>query len=267
MRFKLNHKTINRVVFVIIAIFSAIYFFNTKINSASECQKIAGKWNEQAQTCEQTLSQLIYENLSGSHPITMTYPEGEHQVKLDKTEVVADVHYLRGHYQVTLKEAEGDNKAVYDRGSLYLNMSKIKLLSKDKNQPLYFTAPFVMNTAGSGVFVYIGLFTYDIKSQKSEHLDSFLLGDRTREESIFVADDYIQVDYKDYAQGQSFSDYPTKASSVSLLLLGMGNEQTPASFKAVKRMHHSWDENSDGINDCEQEDSCDHTVDYTVPKK
>ena len=32
-------------------------------------------------------------------------------------------------------------------------------------------------------------------------------------------------------------------------------------------MHHSWDINSDGINDCEENGSCDHTIDYTAPKK
>lgn len=35
---------------------------------------------------------------------------------------------------------------------------------------------------------------------------------------------------------------------------------------AVSRMHPSWDLDGDGINDCEKEGSCDHTVDYTQPR-
>ncbi|TGE83814.1 hypothetical protein C7Y70_09470 [Pseudoalteromonas sp. KS88] len=34
----------------------------------------------------------------------------------------------------------------------------------------------------------------------------------------------------------------------------------------IKTMHPSWDSDGDGINDCENEGSCDHTIDYTKPK-
>lgn len=33
-----------------------------------------------------------------------------------------------------------------------------------------------------------------------------------------------------------------------------------------KRMHPSWDADGDGINDCEKDGSCDHTIDYTQAK-
>ena len=32
-------------------------------------------------------------------------------------------------------------------------------------------------------------------------------------------------------------------------------------------MHPSWDRDGDGINDCENDGSCDHTVDYTQPRE
>ncbi|MEA1892364.1 MAG: hypothetical protein U9N33_06585 [Campylobacterota bacterium] len=32
------------------------------------------------------------------------------------------------------------------------------------------------------------------------------------------------------------------------------------------KMHQSWDADRDGINDCEKDGSCDHTVDYSLPK-
>ncbi len=45
------------------------------------------------------------------------------------------------------------------------------------------------------------------------------------------------------------------------LLLGL------ALFSAqALAMHPSWDADGDGVNDCENDDSCDHTVDYTKPR-
>lgn len=35
---------------------------------------------------------------------------------------------------------------------------------------------------------------------------------------------------------------------------------------AAQAMHPSWDTDKDGINDCEADGSCDHTVDYSKPK-
>lgn len=32
-------------------------------------------------------------------------------------------------------------------------------------------------------------------------------------------------------------------------------------------MHSSWDIDKDGINDCENDGTCDHTVDYSKPRK
>jgi len=31
-------------------------------------------------------------------------------------------------------------------------------------------------------------------------------------------------------------------------------------------MHPSWDKNNDGINDCEDDGSCDDSIDYTKPR-
>ena len=33
------------------------------------------------------------------------------------------------------------------------------------------------------------------------------------------------------------------------------------------KMHPSWDLDKDGINDCEKDGSCDHTVNYTLPRR
>ena len=255
------HKLANRIIFIVVILLVGLYFVQDKINSPEECAKIAGVWNEAEATCEQTTTQIIYEHLSASHPITMTYPETDIQVEINKAETVDEVYYLRGHYQILLKEATGDEEALYDRGLLYLNMSKMVILNEAKNGLVHYTAPFIINTVGTGVFVYTGLFSYDLESKKSEHLDSFLLGNRIREEKITHIKDYLQVDFKGHAEDQAFADYPTLDKVIYLKLL---NNFT--AFEQIKRMHSSWDKNEDGINDCELDGSCDHSIDYSIPR-
>jgi hypothetical protein len=262
------HKRINQLLIVVLVVLLAVYIFQKKINSAEECAKAAGVWNELEQTCEQTFTQVIYENLSSSFPLTMNYPESDIQFVLGKSENIENNFYLRGHYQTLLEEATDDKEAVYDRASVYLNMSKMQLLSsddntRDENKLVYFAAPFVTQTVGSGVFVYVGLFSYDQQSKNSEHIDSVLLGDRIREEKINFLDNMIRVDFLDYGQGQVFSDYPSEPKEMSLQLLNLHEPGKQAKFKQVKRMHSSWDKNQDGLNDCELDGSCDHTIDYT----
>jgi len=257
------HKRINQLLIVILLVLLAVYVFQKKINSAEQCVKAAGTWNEVEQTCEQTLAQVIYENLAADFPLVMNYPDSDKQVILDKTENIENSFYLRGHYEALLEEAVDGKEAIYDRVSVYLNMSKIQLLSNEQNNILYFAAPFVTQTVGTGVFVYVGLFSYDQQLKSTVHLDSVLLGDRIREEKINLLDNMIRVDFLGYAEGQAFSDYPSEPIEMSLQLLNLSELDKQAKFKHVKRMHTSWDKNQDGTNDCESEDSCDHTIDYS----
>lgn len=255
------HKLVNRILIIAVVLLAGLYFLQGKINSPEECKKIAGVWNEIEETCEQTTTQKIYENLSAGHPITMSYPETDIQVKIDKVETVEGIYYLRGHYQKVLKKAQGDEEAVYDRGSLYINMSKMVILNEIQGGLVHYAAPFIVNTAGSGVFVYTGLFSYDMKTKKSVHLDSALLGNRIREEKISYIKDYLQVDFKGHAEGQALADNPTEDKVVYLQL-----QNHLLNFKQVKRMHSSWDKNGDGSNDCELDGSCDHTINYSLPR-
>ncbi|MBT1063173.1 cupin domain-containing protein [Bowmanella sp. Y26] len=41
---------------------------------------------------------------------------------------------------------------------------------------------------------------------------------------------------------------------------------SPTDTSATPVMHPSWDSNNDGINDCEDDGSCDHSVDYSKPR-
>lgn len=255
------HKIANRIILIVVVLLAGLYFVQDKINSPEECKKIAGYWNEAKDICEQTTTQIIYENLSAGHPITMTYPETDIQVKINKVETVDEVYYLRGHYQKILQAATDDEEAVYDRGLLYLNMSKMVILNETQGGLVHYASPFIINTVGSGVFVYTGLFSFDKESKKSLHLDSVLLGNRIRDEQISYIKDYLQVDFKDHGPDQATVDYPTQDNAIYLQL-----QNSFLNFKEIKRMHSSWDKEGNGINDCESENICDHTVNYSLPR-
>ncbi len=224
----INKKT-SAIIFILLVCAASVYFFNGPMSNHDECKQISGKLN--SQTC----AKLIYTNLSGAHFLMMNYPATAHHILLNKTKTIAGDKYLQGHYQFVLKKAKGNDKAVYDSGSLHLNMSKMQLLTENKNQLIYFVAPFVINTQGSGEFIYVGLFSYDISTHKSRHLDSFFLGDRIQKEKIQPFKDYIKIDYKDYAQDQAFSDPPSKTVSVLLLIENINAPQKTPHFKKIKQ--------------------------------
>ena len=213
------HKTINRLVLVGAILFAVFYFVQGKIDSPDECEKIAGKWNHDTNTCEQSTSQIIYETLSSGHPIVMRYPETDIQVILKQSETVKESHYLKGSYSQKIAIENNENESArYDRGFIYLNMSKMIILNESENGMVHYVAPFVANTAGSGVFVYVGLFSYDQKSKKSVYLDFQLLGDRVREETISYINNHLKVDFKGYEKGQAYAEYPVERRSLHLQL-------------------------------------------------
>ncbi|MEH6451654.1 MAG: hypothetical protein V7782_01310 [Psychromonas sp.] len=262
------HKRINQILIVVLVILLGVYFFKKQLNTAEKCAKAAGIWNESEEICEPSLEQAIYQNLSTGSVLVMDYPESDKQFALDKTEKIDNNFYLRGHYEALLEEAVDDKEAVYDRASVYLNMTKMQLLSQYQDTELqsnvvYFIAPFVTQTAGSGVYVYVGLFSYDQLLKSSEHLDSVLLGDRVHDYKINLLDKLIRVDFLDYAAGQAFTDFPTEPVEMSLQLLNLNDANKQVEFKQIERMHSSWDKDQDGINDCESDGSCDHTSDYS----
>ena len=255
------HKLMNRLALVAIIVIAGFYFIEGQINTPAECKKAAGVWNENAENCEQSIQQKIYADISTSHPITMDYPETGFKIKVDKVEKINEISYLRGHYEKLLQEAVADKEAIYDRGSLYLNMSKMVIVNEPASGLVHYTTPFIVNTQGSGVFVYVGLFSYDVKTKQSEHLDSILLGNRVRRETITAINDYLQIDYKEHAKEQAYSEFPNDAKAKYVKLVSDFSK-----FEEIQRMHSSWDENSDGINDCESDGSCDDSFDYSVPR-
>lgn len=52
---------------------------------------------------------------------------------------------------------------------------------------------------------------------------------------------------------------------LAVMALSLGGCASEGS-KAGTRMHPSWDQNKDGINDCEDDGTCDDARDYTLPR-
>ncbi|TEW54423.1 hypothetical protein E2R68_09115 [Psychromonas sp. RZ22] len=280
-------KTLYKVLFALIVIIVIAYFLQNRANTPEACANIDGLWDPVDEVCKSTTEQVIFQSLSKPHPVSVVYPENQRLVKLDKVEQVDEFIFLRGHYEDLLQAADDNNQAIYDRGSVYLNMSKLKLLAKNTTDVTYFAAPFVINTAGKGVFVYVGLFSYDFSSKQATHLSSELLGNRVREENIiveghsiveenvFVQEGLIKVRFKSHGPKQTMSEYPTQSNEILLQLVALDpHDDQNASFRRITKntvdtpasMHVSWDADGDGLNDCEKDNTCDRSVDYSQEK-
>tara|TARA_R110001583_G_scaffold10698_6_gene49138 strand:+ start:6204 stop:6986 length:783 start_codon:yes stop_codon:yes gene_type:complete len=259
------YKLIKGISLFVLVLYCVIFFWKSDLGSPEECQEttcIESAFEYHAEgNNEQSMSPVIYESLSSDYPITMNYPETDIKITIDKVDTVKKIFYLSGLYEKELQKATDTREAIYERASIYLNMSKMLVLKTDPQGVVYYATPFMINNSGSGVFVYIGLFSYDNKTKESKHLDSELLGDRIGQEKITYIKDYLKIDFKGYSKGQAFSEYPDQKRVIFLRL-----NTDFSSFNIFKKMHNSWDKNGDGINDCESENSCDHTVDYSLPR-
>ena len=306
-------KTLSKVLVAFVVIVIVSYFLQNRANTPEACTNIDGYWNADQNSCEDKTEKMIFQSLSKPHPVSIVYPDNQRLVSLDKAEQVEQEIYLRGYYQdlvsspeLKAAEQEATNeqaKAVYERGSVFLNMTKLSLLADNRTGITYFAAPFVINTAGRGIFDYIGLFSYDFASQQATHLSSELLGNRIREQAIvikeksivkdnvFVQEGMIEVHFKSHGPKQAAADYPTQSNKMTLQLVALdpkddqhaafrritidkntthkktaNNKNATDNNSANNTMHKSWDTDSDGINDCEKQNSCDHTVDYSQEK-
>lgn len=251
--------------FLLLSILGCAVFFIMQRQSRlpDQCVQAEGVLQKITQTCRQRIEKRIYKDLSTAYPIVINTPEANKKIALDKQRQIENSFYVQGFYQAVIAEAQDNKAPLYERTSIYLNLSKMRLLSTSATGLLYFAAPFAVNTGGSGVFFYIGLFAYDLQSRHSSHLDSVFLGDRIRAEKINLSGDMIRVDFLAHGAGQAYADDPVEPIEKHLQLLNLAHPGKSAKFKEVKRMHSSWDKNHDGLNDCETDGSCDHTVDYS----
>jgi hypothetical protein len=273
------HKTFIKVLLALMVIAIVSYFLQNRGETLEACTKIDGYWNGEDKTCEETTEKIIFQSLSKPHPVSVVYPENERLVLLDTIEQIEKNIFFQGHYDALLAPAEGELSPVYDRGTVYLNMSKITLLDDNRTDITYFAAPFIINTSGSGVFVYVGLFSYDFTKEQAKHLSSELLGNRVQDENIivqeksvvkdnvFVQEGMIKVNFKSHGPKQPAAEYPTQDNTIKLQLVALDpNDDTNATFRRIIELHKSWDLDQDGVNDCEKDNSCDHLIDYSQAK-
>ena len=57
-----------------------------------------------------------------------------------------------------------------------------------------------------------------------------------------------------------------EAEAAGLELAEFGATYCPEYLAAASGMHPSWDADGDGVNDCENDGSCDDSVDYSLPR-
>jgi len=273
--FKTSYKVLLALAFIIIV----AYFLQNRANSPEACTKAEGMWIDVKEVCETPTKKVIFQSLSKPHPVSVLLPDTDALVLLDNAEQIDDSIYFRGQFEKLVTAANNKNQTYYERASVHLNMSKLALLSLEKEKITYFAAPFIINKAGSGIFTYVGLFSFDFTTGKAKHLSTVLLGNRIKEENItvkemsvvkeniFVQEGVIRVDYKTHGSNQAFSEYPIESESQLLQLVGLDPaSDKQATFRVLQTLHPSWDTDKDGINDCEKENSCDHSLDYSLPK-
>lgn len=250
------------IIKIIIVIFlSAVVFFTWQKRNTlpPECKTNSTLTGEVNPDCQQRIMDVINGSLIGDYPVTINMPDNDKVVSLNAVKEFRGMLFVSGEYEELLRA----EPALYDRGSVHLNLPRITLLNEQRGANLYFVAPFVVNVMGSAIFSYTGLFSFNLDSKQAFHLDSFFLGDRIREERIEIVKDTIRISYLDYGPEQARSDYPNVAIEKHVQLVSVFNDNASTKFKEVKRMHSSWDKNQDGVNDCEMQDSCDHSIDYT----
>lgn len=239
-------KTLSKVVIVLIAIVVVSYFLQNKGETVEDCIQIEGYWNTSEQHCEQKTDKMIFDSLLKPHPLTITYPNNERLVVLDNAEQVDDAIYLRGFYSELIKGKAGTKSAVYDRGAIFFNLSQLTVLDSNREGITYFSAPFEVNTAGKGIFTYVGLFSYDLSTQKSQHLASALLGNRVREvdiklmtpsvvkNNVFVQEGMIKVSFKSHLPTQAAAEYPAQLNEKVLQLVALdAKDDKNATFRDI----------------------------------
>ncbi|WP_354623436.1 hypothetical protein [Psychromonas sp. MME2] len=259
------NQAIKVVILLIIASLFSGWLWHSHHDLIDECGHSKTLNQDQRQSCNQRITKLVKEALSGSHPVTIDIPEHDAKVTLNKMQSVHHRLYLRGDYQLMLREATAQQEALYDKGVGLLNLAKVTLLNRQQGPLLYFAAPFVINVAGSGVFFYVGLFSYDLNTQLSDHVDSLFLGDRILDEHIELIHDGLRISFLQHGEHQSLSEYPNHRIEKKLQLLNLFQTNSKAKFNEVKPMHHRVDTDRDGSNDCKNDGSCDHSVDDSQP--
>jgi len=268
--------TFNKVLLGLILIIIVAYFLQSRVNSPEACANIDGLWDASEQTCKTPTDKVIFQSLSKPNPVSIVSPESQLVIELNKAEQVGDIIYFRGQHSMAIKEDE--TKGIQGE-VVYLNMSQLTLLDDNLNGLTYFAAPFIINAKNNKVNTYAALFSYDFKLNQAKHLSSAFLGKNIREiettliqksvvqQNVFVQEGLIKFAFKSHGENQTADEYPNQSNEILLQLVALDpNNNSDAEFRSIIRMHPSWDTDNDGINDCETNNSCNKTFDYSQPK-
>jgi len=268
--------TFNKILFGLILIIAVAYFLQNRVNSPEACANIDGLWDASEKICKTPTDKVIFQSLSKPNPVSIVSPKSQLVIELNKAEQVGDIIYFRGQHSMANKGSKGKG---IEGEVVYLNMSQLTLLDDNLNGLTYFTAPFIINTENNKVSHYAGLFSYDFKLNQAKHLSSAFLGKNIREvettliqksvvqQNVFVQEGLIKFAFKSHGENQTAGEYPNQSNEILLQLVALDpNNNSDAEFRSIKRMHPSWDVNSDGVNDCEDKSRCDETLDYSQPK-
>lgn len=254
-------NTFFKVFAALVLIALVAFFLQDQKNSEEACAKLQGSWDKTAEICLPATKQVIWQAVSKPAPIALISPLNQLPLLLNKAQQIDNVIYLVGHADETQQPTKQGQR------SIYLNSDEILLLTDNHQGISYFVAPYFITTNSAAVFNYIGLFSFDFNNKQTSHLSSVELGDRIKEVKVIHYKDELRVDYKAFAVNQPLVEYPRQLKAKAFKLSGLQqSSDKQASMLQVKRMHLSWDADKDGINDCEKEGSCDHTIDYTQPR-
>lgn len=99
--------------------------------------------------------------------------------------------------------------------------SDAPLQDDPQQQTMPFVAPFIVKNQGSGVFVYLGLFSLDYGQNRLQHLGSVFIGDRIEVDSIepvypFEAPFKVAITYRNRAAGQPMAEEPNVAKTLEV---------------------------------------------------
>ena len=149
-----------------------------------------------------------------------------------------------------------------ERGSVTLDYLHLTAVAIPKSTDYsYFVAPFSVSNQGSGVFYYLALLARNDSQQTLVHVASYYLGDRIVITEVTDFGDKVTVDFNSHSADSSFAEPAAQAQEVTLQV-----DVTAPALRVYQGMHPSWDADQDGINDCEADGNCDHSVDYNLPK-
>ncbi|QIR15658.1 hypothetical protein [Shewanella aestuarii] len=125
-------------------------------------------------------------------------------VPLTELKRADNIHLAIGHYQ-----------DAFDSGSVALDYSKITPINLgNPEQEMLFAAPFAVSNQGSGNFWYLGLFRLNNQTAHISHLDSMLLGDRIKLNTIGIPDplhvSQLKISYWQHGEQQAMAEVPNQ---------------------------------------------------------